>query len=72
MQELSKPMEQIQLAMSYRQPMPVFKSGGDVSKLDVENAKSEHNRKLKNIEMAYKAIMHNNEILQKALIKIFG
>ena len=72
LQELSKPMEQIQLAMSYRQPMPVFKSGGDVSKLDVENAKSEHNRKLKNMEMAYKAIMHNNEILQKALIKIFG
>ena len=71
LQELSKTAEQIQLAMTYRQPLPTFKSGGDVSKLDVEREKSERERKIKNVEMTYKAIIHNNEMLQRALIKIF-
>lgn len=71
LQELSKTAEQIQLAMTYKQPLPTFKSGGDVSKLDVEREKSERERKIKNVEMTYKAIIHNNEMLQRALIKIF-
>lgn len=51
-----------------------FKSGGSLSRADriaIQRDKSESQRRLKETEMAYKAIMHNNEMLQKALIKVF-
>jgi hypothetical protein len=64
----------IQMAQSLQLPLLGLKSGGTLSKsekLEIEREKSEYRRRLKETELAYKAIMHNNEMLQKALIKVF-
>lgn len=50
------------------------KSGGKLSKkdkMDIDNNKFNNTKRLKETELTYKAIMHNNEMLQKALIKVF-
>ena len=52
----------------------LYKSGGTLSKQDrieIENEKSESKRKLKDTEIAFKSILNNNQMLQKALIKVF-
>lgn len=57
-----------------QQRMMFGKSGGTLSKQDrieIENAKHNNKLKEKDMELTYKAIMHNNEMLQKALLKIF-
>ena len=53
-----------------------YKKGGKVEltaqeKMDLDNNRYNNVRKLKDTEMTYKAIMHNNEMLQKSLIKVF-
>ncbi|MGV8961990.1 MAG: hypothetical protein ACOH2V_01235 [Candidatus Saccharimonadaceae bacterium] len=51
-----------------------LKKGGGMTvaeKIQLENVKYNHKRKLKEVELEYKAIMHNNEMLQKSLIKVF-
>ena len=50
------------------------KSGGSLSKqdrIDLEREKARLRNAQKDIELTYKAILHNNELMQKALIKIF-
>ena len=50
------------------------KSGGSLSKqdkIDLEREKARLRNTQKDIELTYKAILHNNELMQKALIKIF-
>jgi len=51
-----------------------FAKGGGLSKqdkMDIDQNKAEYTRKQKDTEMTFKAIFHNNEMLQKALIKVF-
>ena len=38
---------------------------------EIEERKSENRRREKDMEMFYKAIIHNNEMLYKSLIKVF-
>ena len=52
----------------------LYKSGGSLSKqdrIDLEREKARLRNAQKDIELTYKAILHNNELMQKALIKIF-
>ena len=52
----------------------LYKSGGSLSKqdrIDLEREKARLRNAQKDIELTYKAILHNNEMMQKALIKIF-
>jgi len=51
-----------------------LKKGGSLTKqekIEIENLKNSHKSRMKEMELAYKAILHNNEMLQKALIKVF-
>jgi hypothetical protein len=52
-----------------------LKTGGKAltkdEQIDIDNAKFNNAKRLKDTEWAYKAIMHNNKMLQKALIKVF-
>lgn len=68
----SENFEKLRMMQAFGQPM--YKSGGNLSKqdrIDIDNAKSESTRKLKNSELIFKSIINNNEMLQKALIKVF-
>lgn len=54
--------------------MIYMKKGGGLSRADkiaIDKEKFYNARRLKDTEMTYKAIMHDNEMLQKALIKVF-
>ena len=69
-----QPYENLSNELSYRRALLFAKSGGSLSKadrLEIEERKSESRRKEKDMEMFYKAIMHNNEMLYKSLIKVF-
>lgn len=69
-----KPMEKAQQQLNLDQQMLYFKKGGGLTKeqkIDIDNAKFNNIKRLKETELTYKAIMHNNEMLQKALIKVF-
>ena len=51
-----------------------MKKGGSLTraeKIEIEKLKNSHKINMKEMELAYKAILHNNEMLQKALIKVF-
>ena len=51
-----------------------MKKGGGLTREDkiaIEREKFNNQKRLKDTEMEYKIIMHNNEMLQKALIKVF-
>ena len=66
--------ENLSNELSYRRALLFAKSGGSLSKadrLEIQERKSESGRKEKDMEMFYKAIMHNNEMLYKSLIKVF-
>lgn len=70
------PVRQYQSKLQFDQSTAFLKKGGTtgLSKqdhIDIENAKYNNTRKLKDTEMAFKAIIHNNEMLQRALIKVF-
>lgn len=70
---LTERIQRVQMAQYYQQPVPFAKSGGSLSKSDrieIEAFKDENKRRLKDAEMTLKSIMHNNEMLQKALLKI--
>ena len=62
------------LAQQYNQPLRMKKGGSTISKeekLELQRDKQEAVKSLKERELVYKAIFHNNEMLQKALIKVF-
>lgn len=59
-------------AQYYQQAM--LKKGGSLSKedrIEIEREKKNLSRDEKLLEMTFKAIMHNNEMLQKSLIRVF-
>lgn len=67
-----KPLIDLQVAQQYRSPY--FKQGGSISledKVKLERYKEAVKRNNKEVELAYKTIKDNNEMLQKALIKVF-
>lgn len=69
-----QPYENLSNELSYKRALLFAKSGGSLSKadrLEIEERKSESRRKEKDKGMFYKAIMHNNEMLYKSLIKVF-
>ena len=69
-----QPYENLSNEASYRRALLFVKSGGSLSKadrLEIEERKSENRRREKDMEMFYKAIIHNNEMLYKSLIKVF-
>lgn len=71
---VNKPLENLKAEQSLRQSMLFLKKGGSLSKedrLDIERFKMSNKIQTKNAEMAFKAILQNNEMLQKALIKVF-
>lgn len=72
---LLEPIRTKQSWLQHYQPLIYMKKGGTAltkeEKIDIDNAKFNNAKRLKDTEWAYKAIMHNNEMLQKALIKVF-
>ena len=66
---------QYQLPLLYSGAQTQFnKAGGSLTKqdkMDIDDNKAENKRISKDEEMTFKAILHNNEILQKALIRVF-
>lgn len=69
-----EPIRKKQMWMQLYQPMLYMKKGGGLTREDkiaIDKEKFYNARRLKDTEMTYKAIMHNNEMLQKALIKVF-
>jgi hypothetical protein len=71
---LWEPIKGMQLAIQYQQPIQSAKKGGSLSKddqLEIQRDKNASTANLKQTELIYKAILHNNEMLQKALIKVF-
>ncbi len=69
---LYKPIQNLMIAQQFQQQL--LKSGGSLSKqdkIDIQRDKAESVRELKELEMSFKAIMHNNEMLQKSLIRVF-
>ena len=68
------PIRQKQSALQTSQALLYLKKGGGLTKdekMEIENLKNNHKSKVKELELAYKAVLHNNEMLQKALIKVF-
>lgn len=52
-----------------------YKSGGRLTKnerIEIEREKANLKAKQKVVELTYRAILHNNEMLQKSLIKVFN
>ena len=69
---LYKPIQNLMIAQQFQQQL--LKSGGSLSKqdkIDIDKEKSNLAKEMKVLEMSFKAIMHNNEMLQKALIRVF-
>ena len=61
-------------SMRMNMGLPIWAKGGSVTgadRIEMERIKSESKRKMKDQELLYKSIMHDNDILQKALIKVF-
>ncbi len=51
-----------------------MKKGGSLTKAErseLQRENAQYKQKLKELELFYKSIMHNNDMLQKALIKVF-
>lgn len=72
---LYKPIQDLQLAQQFQQPLLWQKKGGTTlskeDRMEIERAKTDSIVAMKETELVYKAILHNNEMLQKALIKVF-
>ena len=71
---LYEPIEKLQLAQQFQQPLMFVKKGGTLSKadkLELQRDKERATKDLKQAELVFKSIIHNNEMLQKALIKVF-
>lgn len=67
-----------ELTTLYQMNLPsyygIYKKGGSLSKeekIEINKEKANSESKIKNDEMIYKLMMHNNEMLQKALINVF-
>ena len=63
-----------QLATQYQIPYYSYKKGGSLTyaqKYNIEASKIKGKKEIKDVEQFYKAIFHNNEMLQKSLIKVF-
>lgn len=74
--KLYKPLEQMKQAASgaYNKYVMGMKSGGSLTKeerSELQRENAEYKMKMKELELFYKSIMHNNQMLQKALIKVF-
>lgn len=76
--QLYKPIEVMKLAMQYGQPLSkisLYKSGGltltKEDRLEIQRDKRAGEYEFKKAELLFKAIIHNNEMLQKSLIKVF-
>ena len=71
---LYEPIEKLQLAQQYQQPLISAKKGGTLNKteqLELQRDKERATKDVKQTELIFKSIIHNNEMLQKALIKVF-
>jgi hypothetical protein len=80
-----KPYQQAMMRMQYQQPLLYgsdyqqpyswsFARGGLLSKndqIEIDDNRNEHTRKQKEAEMIFKAILHNDEMLIKSLIRVF-
>ena len=69
-----KPYEDLSNELSYKRATLFVKSGGSLTKADrieLQDRKDSQRRREKDIELTYKMIMHNNEMLYKSLIKVF-
>jgi hypothetical protein len=76
LEQLMEPVRMRQQQMQYFAPLQFAKKGGKVDltkqdRMEIDNNKFENLKRLRSTELTYKAIMHNNEILQKSLIKVF-
>lgn len=76
----NKKFESLNLAMNLGIPtgnifnVIGYAKGGSLSKedkIEIEKVKLESKRKQKDVELLYKSIMHDNDILNKSLIKVF-
>jgi hypothetical protein len=70
---LYTPIEKMQLALQYNQPLPAAKKGGSLSKqdkLELQRDKEAAAAVLKKAQLVYESILHNNEMMQTALIKV--
>lgn len=68
----AKNIQDLMTAQYYQQAM--LKKGGSLSKedrIEIEREKKSLSRDEKILELTFKAIMHNNEMLQKSLIRVF-
>lgn len=71
---IMEPIRTRQNKIQTLQSLMFLKKGGSLSKeekIEIENLKHRNRARMKEVELAYKAILHNNELLQKALIKVF-
>lgn len=71
---LYEPIEKLQLAQQYQQPLIYAKQGTSLTKqdrLELQRDKERSVKDLKQSELVFKSILHNNEMLQRALIKVF-
>lgn len=77
----NQPLQAAEMRMQYGVPLlysqqatRLYKAGGSLSKqdiMDIDDNKAEHTRHEKEEEMVFKAILHNNEMLEKALSRVF-
>jgi len=71
---INKPLQEMKSEQAFRQSMLFIKKGGSLSKedrIEIERFKAQNKSQAKSVELSFKAILHNNEMLQKALIKVF-
>lgn len=70
---LNRAGENLQIAQQHYM-MRLVKKGGSLTKAErseLQRENAQYKQKLKELELFHKSIMHNNEMLQKALIKVF-
>lgn len=74
-----EPVRTRQQQMQFFAPLQFQRKGGKVKSsnltkqdiMDIDNNNAENIKRLKSTELVYKAIIHNNEMLQRSLIKVF-
>lgn len=71
---VGKPLEEMKARQALNQSLMYMKKGGSLSKedkIDIERFKAITKSNSKQLELAFKTILQNNELLQKSLIKVF-
>ena len=71
---VGKPLEEMKARQALNKSLMYMKKGGSLSKedrIDIERFKAITKSNSKQLELAFKTILQNNELLQKSLIKVF-